>query len=76
MAEADQELVERYDRIDLPPVKPVVTRVERHGGICRCCGARVVAPALTAPQRLEPGSPFGMQITALAVYLRYIQAIS
>jgi transposase len=52
MAEADQELVERYDRIDLPPVKPVVTRVERHGGICQCCGVRIVAPV---PQGLEPG---------------------
>lgn len=73
IAEADQQLVERYDRIDLPLVKPVVTRVERHGGICRCCGARIVA---AVPQGLEPGSPFGTQITALAVYLRYVQAIS
>src|SRR5487761_1233282 len=32
--------------------------VERHGGICRYCGARVVAPV---PQGLEPGSPFGTQ---------------
>src|SRR5487761_1585288 len=47
--------------------------VERHGGICRYCGARVVAPV---PQGLEPGSPFGTQVAALAVYLRYVQAIS
>jgi transposase len=73
MAAADQELVERYDKIELPTVKPVVTRVERHGGTCRCCGTRVVAPV---PQGLEPGSPFGAQVTALAVYLRYVQAVS
>jgi transposase len=73
MTAADQDLVERYDKIDLPPVKPVVTRVERHGGTCRCCGARVVAPV---PQGLEPGSPFGARVAALAVYLRYGQAIS
>ena len=73
MSEAEQHLVERYDKIELPPVKPVVTRVERHGGTCRCCGARVVAPV---PQGLEPGSPFGVRIAALAVYLRYVQAVS
>jgi transposase len=73
MAAADQDLVERYDKIELPPVKPVVTRVERHGGTCRCCGARVVAPV---PSEYEPGSPFGARIAALAVYLRYAQAIS
>lgn len=72
MAEADQAVVERYERIDLPPVRPVVTRVERHGGTCRGCGARVVAPV---PHGLEPGSPFGPRIAALAVYLRYVQAI-
>lgn len=72
MADGDQHLVERYDKIELPPVKPVVTRVERHGGTCRCCGARIVAPV---PAGLEPGSPFGARIAALAVYLRYVQAI-
>jgi transposase len=72
MRDADQHLVERYERIELPKVKPLVTRVERHGGICPCCGAAVVAPV---PQGLEPGSPFGPGIVALAVYLRYGHAI-
>jgi transposase len=71
--EAEQHLVERYDKIDLPPVKPVVTRVERHGATCRCCGACVVAPV---PDEYAPGSPFGSRIAALAVYLRYAHAIS
>ena len=38
LGEADQVLHGRYDQIDLPVVRPVVTRVERYAGHCRCCG--------------------------------------
>ena len=31
-ADADHKLDARYDKIDLPKVKPVVTRMERHAG--------------------------------------------
>lgn len=61
-----------YDRIELPPIKPDVTRVQLFGGRCACCGERAVA---TAPEGLEPGSPFGTSIAALAVYLHYAHAI-
>ena len=61
-----------YDRIELPPVKPDVTRVRLFGGRCACCGERAIA---TAPAGLEPGSPFGKSIEAIAVYLHYAQAI-
>jgi transposase len=61
-----------YDRIELPPVRPDVTRVRLFGGRCACCGERAVA---TAPVGLEPGSPFGKSIEAIAVYLHYTQAI-
>jgi len=61
-----------YDKIDLPPVMPIVTRVSLYGTDCPCCGEHVVAPA---PEGLEPGSPFGPRIQALAVYLRYGQII-
>jgi transposase len=61
-----------YDRIELPPIKPDVTRVRLFGGSCACCGARVTAPA---PSGLEPGSPFGRSIAALVVYLHYAHAI-
>jgi transposase len=61
-----------YDRIELPPIKPDVTRVRLFGGRCACCGERAVA---TAPAGLEPGSPFGTSIEAIAVYLHYAQAI-
>jgi transposase len=61
-----------YDRIELPAVKPDVTRVRLFGGRCACCGERASA---TAPAGLEPGSPFGKSIEAIAVYLHYAQAI-
>jgi transposase len=61
-----------YDRIELPPIKPDVTRVRLFGGSCACCGARAIAPA---PAGLEPGSPFGKSIAALVVYLHYAHAI-
>src|SRR4051794_26740940 len=44
LGEADQRLHARYDRIDLPPVRPVVTRVERHVGHCPRCGGATLAP--------------------------------
>jgi len=61
-----------YDRIELPPIKPDVTRVRLFGGSCACCAARATAPA---PSGLEPGSPFGQSIAALVVYLHYAHAI-
>ncbi len=71
--EADQVLHGRYDKVDLPPVAPVVTRVERYAGRCRCCGATTLAPV---PEGLEPGTPFSVGIVALAMYLRFVHAIS
>jgi transposase len=61
-----------YDRIELPPIRPDVTRVRLFGGRCTCCGARATA---TAPAGLEPGSPFGQSVAALVVYLHYAHAI-
>jgi transposase len=61
-----------YDRIELPPIKPDVTRVRLFGGRCACCSERATAEA---PVGLEPGSPFGLSIAALVVYLHYAQAI-
>ncbi len=61
-----------YDRIELPPIKPDVTRVRLFGGRCACCGERATA---AAPAGLEPGSPFGKSVEALVVYLHYAHAI-
>jgi transposase len=71
--EADQTLEARYDKVDLPKVRPVVTRVERYVGRCRCCGASTLA---AVPEGLEPGSPFSPNIVALAMYLRFVHAVS
>jgi len=73
LAEADHVLHGRYDKIDLPQVVPVVTRVECYAGRCRCCGSTTLAPV---PEGLEPGTPFSVGIVALAMYLRFVHAIS
>jgi len=71
--EADHVLHGRYDKIDLPRVAPVVTRVERYAGRCRCCGGTTLA---LVPEGLEAGTPFSIGIVALAMYLRFVHAIS
>jgi transposase len=73
LGEADQRLHARDDRIDLPPVRPVVTRVERRVGHGPRCGGATLAPV---PEGLEEGSPFGPSILALALYLRFTHAVS
>jgi len=73
LGEADHVLHGRFDKIDLPAVTPVVTRVEHYAGHCRCCGGTTLAPM---PEGLEPGTPFSVGIVALAMYLRFVHAIS
>jgi transposase len=73
LTDAEQVLHGRYDKIDLPVVRPLVTRVERYAGHCPCCGGVSLAPA---PEELEQGSPFSINIMALAIYLRFTHAIS
>ena len=69
---ADQPDIHAYDHVDLPPVSPVVTRINRHRGVCPGCRKRVVAPAL---EGFEPGSPFGPGLCALIIHLHVTQAI-
>jgi len=73
LTDAEQVLHGRYDKIDLPVVRPVVTRVERFAGHCRCCGYITLAPV---PEGMEEGTPFSVNILALAIYLRFTHAIS
>src|SRR5271170_7851655 len=56
LSEADQTLHHAYDKVDIPPVKPIVTRVEIYEGVCSCCSHKT-APAVV-PEGLEEGSPF------------------
>lgn len=68
-----QRLSGIYERIELPPLTPYITRVERYGGICQGCQQAYEAPV---PVGLEPGSPFGTSVASLVTYLRYSHAIS
>ena len=52
---------------------PVVTQVDRYAGHCRGCGATTLAPV---PEGLEPGTPFSLNIVALAMYLRFAHHVS
>ena len=63
-----QQLLQRYDKIDSPPITPVVTRVERYGCVCSGCGSSQLAAVPTA---LAPGSPFSRRIQGLVTALRY-----
>jgi transposase len=65
--------IHAYDHIDLPPLRPIVTRINRHRGVCLCCQKRVAAPA---PEGFDAGSPFGPDLSALIIHLHVTQAIS
>src|SRR4051812_7405981 len=70
---ADQRLHARYDKVELPPVRPVVTRVERYLGRCPCCGGATLAPV---PEGAEQGTPVGGSTRARALHLRFPPAVS
>jgi transposase len=70
---ADLLQTHAYDHIELPPLRPIVTRINRHRGVCPCCQKRVIAPA---PEGFDPGSPFGPGLSALIIHLHVTQAIS
>jgi transposase len=68
-----QALANAYDHIELPPIKPVTTRINLHGADCPCCGRTVTA---APPADMPPGSPFGPGIVALVAYLHGCQMVS
>jgi transposase len=37
LSAADQPEFHAYDHIEVPPIKPVVTRIHRHRSTCPCC---------------------------------------
>ena len=49
-----QSPCEAYDRVEIPEIKPGVTRGSLHGGVCPCYAKRFKAEP---PEGLEPGSP-------------------
>jgi transposase len=69
---ADQPGFHAYDHIELPPIRPIVTRIHRHRGTCPHCRRGFSA---APPAGMPPGSPFGPDLTALIVHLHVTQAI-
>src|SRR5271166_4294532 len=69
---ADQSGFHAYDHIELPPIRPVITRIHRHRGVCPSCRRGFSAPP---PTGMAPGSPFGSELVALIVHLHVTQAI-
>ena len=70
---AGQELARAWDHVDLPPIKPVTTRINMFRATCPCCKARVTAQA---PADMPEGSPFGPGIQAAVAYLHGCQMVS
>ena len=66
------EVVSEHDKIDLPPIAPVVERHRRMAVICPSCGLRVVADTPGAAR----GTPFGPRLHAMATCLKTFQALS
>ena len=65
-------MVSEHDKIDLPPIAPVVERHCRMAVICPSCGLRAAADL---PGEVE-GAPFGPRLYAAATYLKTFQALS
>ncbi len=68
-----QTACETYDHVEIPDIEPDVTRVTLHGGVCPCCARKFKA---APPSGMEPGSPFGGNLRALVIYLRFTQGIA
>lgn len=61
-----------YETVDLPEIKPFVTRHRRLSLCCPSCGTLVLARVPDAAK----GSPFGPRLHAVATYLKTFQALS
>lgn len=73
LAPTGQDLAHAYDHIDLPPIKPVTTRINLHRTTCPCCKKRVSAKP---PADMPAGSPFGPGIVATVAYLHGCHMVS
>jgi transposase len=72
LAAAVQAPCEAYDHIEIPPIRPEVTRVTLLGGVCPHCARPFKA---APPEDMAPGSPFGPNLRALALHLRFSQNV-
>jgi transposase len=70
---APQFICEAYDHVEIPPIVPQVTRVSLLGGTCPCCAQKFKAEP---PADMPVGSPFGENLRAFVIYLRFTQGIA
>lgn len=68
-----QAACEAYDHVEIPPIAPEITRVTLFGGTCPCCAKKFKA---AAPADMAQGSPYGFNLRALAIHLRFTQGIA
>jgi transposase len=73
VAAEPQAACEAYDHVEIPPVAPEITRITLFGGICPCCSRKFKA---AAPADMAQGSPFGFNLRALVIHLRFTQGIA
>ena len=73
VSQAAQFSCEAYDHIEIPPIKPEVTRITLQGGTCPNCSKKFKA---APPPEMPKGSPFGENLRALILYLRFTQNIA
>ena len=79
VGEAEQHRRHHYDHIDLPVIRPVVTRVELFGGRCRCCGKRYRAERAgreTAGNAIWPRYPLAAGLSASRPPCRFRTAVA
>jgi transposase len=70
--DAAEELIDEYDEIEIPPVKPYIIRHRSYACRCSRCGLPSEAPA----PAIAGKTPFGPRIHALAIYYKTFQALS
>ena len=68
-----QSARETYDHIEIPRIEPTITQITLMAGLCPCRGKPFKAKA---PEGFAPGSPFGPNLRAHAMYLRYAHGVS
>jgi hypothetical protein len=73
VSQSPQFVCEAYDHVEIPPITPQVTRVSLLGGTCPCCAKKFKAEP---PADMPKGSPFGENLRALVIYLRFTQGIA
>jgi transposase len=73
VAAEGQALRQAYDFVELPAIRPVVTRVRIFSRRCPECRRRVRG---APPAAMPPGSPFGPSVVTMLAYLHHHHAVA